>query len=195
MRLTGLFFTVVAVLGWASPASAAFITVQFEDIYASGGVVISESNVSHEFAHTIISPSEAPPSYNAATDTLTTAELVLTFANSTNGNDAIIVTWSNFVGSDSDTSGVITGGPGFPSPLEFDIDISLLETQGILNVVLTKGNNNPGSNWTFLTSTLTVDARRFVEDETVPTAPEPSMLALLGVGLVGAAARRRRRNA
>lgn len=196
MRLVRSLFVAGVALGWAGPATADIINVQFLDIYApSGGILINSSNPTHDFEHTIVSPSEAPPSYNPATDTLTGAELVLTFSNSTQGNDAIVVTWSNFDDSLTGSSGTITGGPGFSSPLDFQINLSLLENQGILNVLLTKGNDNPGSSWTFLTSTLTVNATREVGTDTGPgggtQVPEPTMLALLGVALLGGAARAR----
>ena len=195
MRLVRSLLIAGVALGWTSPAMADIINVQFEDIYApAGGVLINNDNPTHDFEHTIISPSEAPPSYNAATDTLTGAELVLTFSNSTQGNDAIVVTWSNFDDSLSGGSGTITGGPGFSSSLDFLIDLTLLQDEGILKVLLTKGNDNPGSNWTFLTSTLTVDATREVRTDDTQV-PEPTMLALLGVALLGGAARVRQRQA
>ena len=103
--------------------------VTFVDLHAPvGGITIDPTNTSYDFWHSILAPSEGSDSYDPLTDVLDDASLELTFSNSTQGNDRVSVTLSNFNASLSNTVAHLTGG--FGPALLFDVQIAYLAAEG-----------------------------------------------------------------
>jgi len=181
--------------------SDVFITNQVDGSLAGGGVCIGNNlagisndtvNTPAEFncgslswTHTLLLP---PNNYNSATDTLSSASLVLTFY-------------------DDDES----GSPGEPFDIQLNVLPFLTETvasgstavapylitydvfndiiDGLLNVYFTDDKNG-NHDFYFAQSILTAEGTRFVDDgeiddQALTETPEPTSMVLLGTGLIG----------
>jgi PEP-CTERM motif len=175
---------VSALVGLASPAHATL--VNFNDVIDGGpkGTTLTGPNNSFSFTHNI------NDSINVATDTIISGTLTIILSDPAGGKENAFVKFD--AGGQNPLGDVPTSPPStnytFALGSKYggvDIEGSL-QTDGLLNVEI-RITGAPRSTFIFNSSTLSGVA------EVHPQVPEPSSLFLLGAGLIGVAAVRRRR--
>ncbi len=175
MNIRNTLGAAVLMIGLCGAAHALPIT----DVYTPASPVTLQTDVGYSFTHDLTAHG-----FDPLNDIISTASLHLNIDGP--GGQPLTI---NLDGSNafSDKLNV------YFDNLPFTIDVSYLQEDGILNVVLTKGGGK-GSTFTFLGSTLFVDGQP--GDTGGPggnQVPAPAGLALFGLGLTGLGVSLRRR--
>lgn len=171
---------VVVVLCVFSLSGAVFATpVTFDSILGTETFGPAGAEIGVSYTHNIITDIDGPNgAFNPSTDTLSSANLNLNLTSSNNSNRPIGIT----------LDGTLSGSYTF-NDLAWDaisVNIAWLQTDGILNVTLTRGSGQGSVKITQSELTATGD-----RNDPVPT-PEPTTMLLLGLGLIGLAGARRK---
>lgn len=163
----GLSFLLIAISPVANTSTYTFTDVVDPD----PDVLISFGNhKSYSYSHSILDDG-----YNALTDFITSASLMLNFKDESNDEAPESVSFA-FDLAPFGTQTITSGGATFTANFSGPSLINLLSGDGILNVTLdntgiTNGHQENRSDFQFLGSTLAVNADRVPKEDSPPVTP------------------------